>query len=280
MLVIVVFVFILGIRAFTARPIESTPYFEAPKPMVIAHRGGAALRPENTALAIAHAVAIGVDAVELDVRATSDGVLVLMHDDTVDRTTDGSGAVAELASAEVAQLDASARFEGEPMYRGINEGVPTLESVLRRWPEVRFNLELKESSTEAAQALCDTLQATASTARVLIASADRDTMLAFRAACTGVATSAYSLEAGWFLIYHWLRLAGIHHVSMHAMQLPPRAYGLELWDERLAAATAEHNVLLDIWTVNDPVEMAHYLELGATGLITDRPDIALSLLGR
>ena len=280
MLVVVVFVFILGIRAFTARPMDPTPYYDAAQPMVIAHRGGAGLRPENTALAVEHAVAIGVDVVELDVRASADGVLVLMHDASVDRTTNGSGEVAELSYQELAGLDASARFEGDPAFLGVAESVPRLDAVLARWPDTRFNLEIKPESEAVAVLLCETLQAAGAQDRVLVATAHRSVALAFRAACPSVAVSAYTLEAAWFLTYHWLRLDGIHHVTAHALQLPEVAYGIDLWDARLAESARQHNVLLDIWTVNDPVQMARFLELGATGVITDRPDVALSLLGR
>lgn len=283
----VAFVFILGIRAVSSHPIEQTAYAServAPgSPYVIAHRGGAGLRPENTILAFAHASALGVDVLEMDVRLSSDGVPVVIHDETVDRTTGAAGSVVSMTAMELAALDAGYRFtdsDGRTPYRGQGAFIPSLEQVLARFPDARLNIELKDESETLASAVCELLTVTQATQRVLIAALNRAVMLRFRSDCPDVATSAFELEAGWFLLYHFLYLPGLYNTSAQAMQLPETVLGIDLWDERLVRSVAGHNMLLDIWTVNDPLEMARYVDLGATGIITDRPDIALSLLAR
>lgn len=283
----VAFVFILGIRAVSSRPIDQTDYVServSPgAPYVIAHRGGAGLRPENTTVAFSHAHAIGADVLEMDVRLSADGVPVVIHDDTVDRTTDGEGAVATMSAAELAALDAGHHFvdlEGEASWRGKGAFIPSLDQVLARFPDARLNVELKDESESLASTVCELLKTTQSEQRVLIAAVDRAVMIRFRSDCPDVATSAFELEAAWFLLYHFMYLPGLYHTSAQAMQLPETAIGIDLWDERLVRSVAGHNMLLDIWTVNDPLEIARYVDLGATGIITDRPDIALSLLAR
>lgn len=105
---------------------STAPGFAKPMPFVVAHRGAGSLAPENTLAAIRKGIELGVDFVEVDVRTTKDGELVLMHDDTVDRTTNGSGAVSDLAAEQIAALDAGAKFS--PEYAG--ERVPTFAQAL------------------------------------------------------------------------------------------------------------------------------------------------------
>src|SRR5207245_9746388 len=101
------------------------------RPQVFAHRGCAALRPENTILAFDHGLSLGADGLELDVHLSRDGVVVVHHDTTLERTTNGRGPLAALTADELARLDAGYHFEG---FRGAAGGVPALKDVLRRYP--------------------------------------------------------------------------------------------------------------------------------------------------
>src|SRR5262245_27778003 len=115
------------------------PPFSSPDNILtIAHRGGARLRPENTMAAFAHAVSLGVDAIELDVRLSRDREPVVIHDATLDRTTDAQGAVANLTAAELARVDAGARFAASGDIPARDRGIVTLAEVLARWPQVPF----------------------------------------------------------------------------------------------------------------------------------------------
>lgn len=100
--------------------------FPARRPLLVAHRGGAGHRPENTLAAIEHALELGVDVIEVDVRCSADLDLVLMHDDSLDRTTDGSGGASEYSAEYLSGLDAGSHFG--PRYA--DQGVPTLEAAI------------------------------------------------------------------------------------------------------------------------------------------------------
>lgn len=121
------------------------------RPLVIAHRGGAGLAPENTLVAFQKALNLGVDVLEFDVQMTKDGHLVVIHDETVDRTTNGEGKVAQLTLEELKSLDAGYRYKdirGHYIYRGQGVTIPTVEEVFQEFPDALFNIELKTNSDD------------------------------------------------------------------------------------------------------------------------------------
>src|SRR5271157_3096463 len=123
------------------------PYFELPRPIVIGHRGAAGKRPENTLAAFARGLEAGAAILESDLHLTCDGVVVMAHDETVDRTTDGAGRLRGFSFAELSKLDAGYRFSPDGgrsfPFRGQGLRIPTLEEGFKAFPGVRFNLELK-----------------------------------------------------------------------------------------------------------------------------------------
>lgn len=264
-------------------PELATDYFDAPRPMVIAHQGGDGLRPGNTLLAFQHAADLRVDVLEMDVNQTRDGALVLIHDTTVDRTTDGSGAVADMTLAAIKTLDAAYHWpytgDARP-YRGRGVTVPTLEEVIARFPRLRYNIELKPDSAASAVALCTALQRLQATRRVLVASFHPVAMDAFREACPGVATSGYHSEVRWFYLQYRLGVARLARPSVPALQVPQASDGYDLAAPGFVAAAARRGLHLDFWTVNDPADMRRLVEQGAGGIITDHPDRLLEILGR
>ncbi|TVP42349.1 MAG: glycerophosphodiester phosphodiesterase, partial [Gemmatimonadales bacterium] len=153
----------------TPRP--GHPYL-AGAPLLFAHRGGAGLAPENTLAAFRSAVeSWGADIVETDVHLSRDGELVVIHDDTVDRTTDGAGAVADLTWAELRDLDAGFRFvdpEGRASFRGEGVRIPRFEEILDALPLTRFNVDAKAPA--AARPLVELLHRRGEEHRVLVAS--------------------------------------------------------------------------------------------------------------
>src|SRR3954469_1638128 len=124
------------------------PFFAASRPLVFAHRGGSALAPENTIAAFDNGLALGADGLELDVHLSRDGMVVVHHDATLERTTNGSGPLAALTADELARLDAGYHFEG---FRGLTGGVPRLDAVLARYREARVIVELKVNTAQLAQ---------------------------------------------------------------------------------------------------------------------------------
>jgi glycerophosphoryl diester phosphodiesterase len=266
-----------------AAPDLHTAYFDPPRPLVIAHQGGDGLLPGNTLEAFRHAVTLGVDVLEMDVHRTRDGTWVVMHDATVDRTTNGSGALANLTLADVQTLDAAHHWpyvDDDRPHRGRGIGVPTVEAVLREFPELRFNIEIKPDSAAAGTAFCDELRRLEAGDRVLVASFHRASLRGFREGCPNVPTSAHEGEVRWFYLLNRLGLARVAGSGPAAFQLPRAAAGFDLADPGFIAAARQHGLHLDYWTINDRDAMRELVDRGADGIITDRPDLLLEVLGR
>ena len=167
---------------------------DQPRPLVIAHQGGEGLWPSNTMYAFERAVAMGVDMLEMDLHVTSDGGLVLMHDETVDRTTDGSGRLEEMTLAEVKALDAGYRWtpdDGQTFpYRGQGITVATVEELFQTFPDMPMNIEIKlVESQPVAGPFCQLIRKYNMQDKVLVASFHQDAMDEFRATCPEVSTS-------------------------------------------------------------------------------------------
>lgn len=269
----------------TLHPHERLPdhvFFDAPEPWVIAHQGGRGLWPENTLYAFTRAIALGVDALEMDLRPTSDGEIVVMHDATVDRTTNGTGRVDTMTLAEIRKLDAGYRFEsdGEFPHRGHGLTVPTLEEVLTAFPDSRMTLEMKEFTPEQAVAFCRTLEEHSATTRTLVASFGHDPMSAFRDACPAVATSATLREGLALYQLNRMGIASLYRSPAVALQIPETFGERRVVEPRLLDLAAAYNVKVEVWTVNQEDDMKRLLDMGVQGIITDYPDRLLGLMHR
>lgn len=275
-----------GVAAMTSRPAPNHPFFSGLNSgiTVIAHRGGADVRPENTLTAFEHAAALGADVLEMDIRATADGTIVVLHDATVDRTTDGRGRVDALTLENLQKLDAGYRWTNDGgrtyPFRGQGIRVPTLEEVFRRFPAQRLNLEMKRVEPVLAQPLCALIRRAGMTQRVLVASMDVPTIEAFRRACPDVATSMSRNEA---LAFYGLQRAGldaIYSPPVQALQVSYRFGDDIVPTPGFVAAARRKNFRLHVWTINDDARMRELIELGVDGIVTDRPDRLLALRGR
>jgi len=272
--------------ALLARPAPAHAFFAAERPgvQVIAHRGGAALRPEATLAAFAHAAELGADILELDARATADGAIVCLHDATVDRTTDGKGPVAEISLGELRKLDAGYRWTADGgkthPYRGTGVQVPTLEEVFKRYPRLRMVIEMKVRTPEFAQSLCKLTREAGMSQRVLVASFDHDTLDAFRQACPEVATSMSAREARVFVGLAKIGLAAAYSPDAAALQVPVRLGSTEVLTVAVIGAAKERNLRVHAWTVNDEETMRRLVSEGVDGIMTDRPDRLLALRDR
>ena len=263
--------------------VRDHPFFDTPGPWVIAHRGGRGLWPENTLFAFERAEALGVDVIEMDLRATSDGALVVMHDDTVDRTTNCSGRVSGMTLEEVRALDAGFRFtdaSGQFAFRGRGLTVPALEEVLSRLPKARLNLEMKAFTPHLAVKLCDLLRERTATGRVLVASFSHDAMAAFRQHCASVATSATWREGLTFYQLSRLRLESLYRSPAVALQVPETFNDRKVLEPHLLELAHAFNIRVQVWTVNEEADMKRLLALGVQGILTDYPDRLLRLMGR
>jgi glycerophosphoryl diester phosphodiesterase len=282
---VVVAAAVLAGLVVTARPAIDHAYFagENGKLQVIAHRGGAGLRPENTLAAFEHARALGADVLEMDTRATADGTLVVLHDATVDRTTNGHGPVDAMPLAELKKLDAGYRWtmDGGRSYpfRATGVRVPTLSEVFERFPDTHMVVEIKPPRPSLARDLCSLIRRTRMSSRVLVASMHASNLEAFRRDCAEVVTSMGPGEARLFYLASVLRLAAALTPEAQALQIP------YAWGERvlvnapLVAAARARNLKLEVWTLNDEARMRQALALGVDGIMTDRPDLLLRVLG-
>lgn len=265
-------------RRAVARPRHGHPYL-AGAPLLIAHRGGAALAPENTITAFGRALRWwGADLLEIDVHATRDGEAVVIHDATVDRTTDGSGAVADLPLARLLQLDAGHRFtpDGGRTYpfRGRGISIPTLSEVLQRFPDARINVEIKDA--RAQEPVWRAVTDHAAAHRVLIAAEELPCRVRFREYPGPVSASKQELKS--FYLHHQLRGGALYVPTTDAFQMPERYGGRQVLSPRFIREAHEKNIAIHVWTVNGRDNMERLLDWGADGIMTDRPDLLATVL--
>lgn len=281
---VVALLFLLG--AILAKPAPDHPYYagDLPQPLVVAHQGGDGLWPGNTLYAYERAAALGVDVLEGDVHRTQDGVLVLMHDETVDRTTDGSGLIEDMTLAELKALDAGYDWspdDGQTFpFRGQGITVPTLEELFKTFPDLRMNIEIKLTQASMAQDLCNLIRQYNRQNLMLIASFHDARIQEFRTVCPEVATSASETEVRNLVIMNLLFLGRLYSAPAHAVQVPERQSGIEVLTPRFVNTAHHRNMKVDAWTINETVDMQRMLDLGVDGIITDYPDRLLQLLGR
>jgi glycerophosphoryl diester phosphodiesterase len=220
----------------------------------------------------------------MDLHSTQDGVVVVLHDNSVDRTTDGEGPVLSYSLGELRFLDAGYRWSQDDgvtyPYRGQGLRIPTLEEVLVAFPEMLLNLEIKQSQPSIVVPVCKMLRKHGATGRALVASFDSDTIKAFRDACPEVATSGGEDEIrllyGLSLVY----LGGIYSPRSEAVQVPEYRGDIRVVTPRFVEAAHRRAMQVHVWTVNDVADMQRMLKMGVDGIITDAPDLLLALLGR
>jgi len=271
--------------------VSRRPFLQGPRPLAFAHRGGSLLWPENTMTAFRGAVEMGYRYLETDLHATRDGALVFIHDDTLERTTDGSGPVWEHTLAELKRFDAGYHFSPDGgrtyPYRGQGVTVPTLEEVVEAFPEVRLNVEIKQACLSGRQeqpsavaAVADFIEKRGLQDRLLVASFRDRVVREFRSASGGaVATSAAQGEARRFWLASRLRLERLLRVPYDALQVPVRYGSRTVVDRRLVEAAHRRGLQVHVWTVDEPEDMRRLLGLGVDGLMSDRPDLLLEVVG-
>jgi glycerophosphoryl diester phosphodiesterase len=272
---------LLGVLRVLADPAPDSPYFNPDKFLVIAHRGGRGLGPENTLYTFRRAVDLGVDVLEMDVHRTKDGHRVVLHDTTVDRTTNGTGPVSRFTLAELKELDAAYRWSPDngksfPL-RGQGLAIPTLEEVFDAFPQTRINIEIKDPGQTELSSLCRSIRDYGMSQKVMIASFNAGVLKNFRATCPGVATSAGGSEAMLFYALQKMHLESAYTPAARALQVP-RTYGdLQVVTPRFVEAAHARNLKVHVWTVNDVDSMRKLLQLGVDGIMTDYPRRLLEL---
>jgi glycerophosphoryl diester phosphodiesterase len=289
-LIVVVLLVVAYLVARTlARPAASRPWLalraDENRPLVFAHQGAENLWPSNTQFAFQNAAQLGVDVLDMDMHMTQDGVLVLMHDETVDRTTNGTGAIAGLTLAQIKQLDAGYRFSqdgGQTFpYRGQGVTVPTLEELFRAFPDYRFGIEIKQTEPLAtAQRFCALIRQYNMQDKVLVSSFRQENMEAFRRQCPEVATSATQDEATKFYVLFRLGLIDALTPNYQSLQVPEASAGLRLLTPQFVQAAHRRGLAVQPWTINETADLQRILALGVDGINSDNPDRLLALLSK
>ena len=253
--------------------------FDGVRPLVFAHRGGCALGPENTIAAFDRGLAAGADGLELDVHLSADGVVVVCHDDTLDRTTKGSGPVRALTATQLAAVDAGWRFtdgRGGYPFRDRGIGIPTLAEVLRRYPEIPIIIEMKEDSGEMGRAVADEVRAAGAVDRVCVAGYGQRALDAARAAVPAMKTSACHPEVR-LAVYRSISGWPVRRGRYDMYQVPERAGLIPVASRRFIRHAHQAGLLVQVWTIDEERDMMRLLDWGVDGLISNRPDVAVRI---
>ena len=246
---------------------------------VIAHRGGSKLRPENTLASFDHAVTLGVDALECDVHLSADGEPVVIHDPTLDRTTDATGPVTARRAAELARVDAGFQFgaaDGHP-YRGRGLGVPRLATLLDRQRSLPIIIEVKGDRPEVAERMIAVVREAGALDRVIFGGFSQAVLDTLRRLAPDVPTSASREEvqealqggAGW---------RGRADAGYRLFQAPFRFDGRQVFGPDFVRAARAARYPVQAWIIDEPSDMEQLIDWGVTGIISDRPDTALNVV--
>ena len=253
-----------------------------PRPQVYAHRGGAKLRPENTLAAFDNGLTLGADGLELDVRLSKDGDVVVHHDEWLDRTTDASGPVAHRTAAELAGVDAGYRFHSGDdhhphPFRGAGIGVPRFAEVLERYPGIPLIVELKVGSEELARKTVELVLAGGALERVALGSFSGEALRAARRLERGVRTGAGREETRWALYRSWVGWP-LGRPAYQEFQVPEKSGATRVVSQRFVEHAHRAGVAVKVWTVDEEADMTRLLDWGVDGLISDRPEVAVAVV--
>lgn len=286
-------VIIIGVMMALSKPVPEHPFFtNLPEDefIILAHQGGDGEFPSNTMYAFEQAYAMGVHVLEMDIHSSSDDTLVVIHDATVDRTTDGSGRVNEMTLAELQSLDAGYNWptlaghdlldSGEHPYRGQGMTIPTLEEVFLAFPGVPISIEIKQESPSIAQALCDLIREYDREELTIVPSFSVTAMQEFREACPEVATAAVEPEVITFFALSYVRLGAAWQPTTESFLIPEYQGDLQIISQRFVNQLHGRNVRLYPWTINSEEQMRRMIDYGVDGIITDYPSLALELSGQ
>ncbi len=244
--------------------------------VAIAHRGGSALRPENTVAAFDHGVALGADWLECDIHMSRDGEAVVLHDSTLERTTDAAGAVEDFTADALARVDAGAQFgvdQGWP-YRGQGLGIPTLRFLLRRYSTHPFLVEIKDERPEVADRALAVIRDCDADDRVVVAGFDDGVLRHVRRVAPHLPTSASRGEVQAALSRASLSMEPLL-TGYAVLQVPFVFRGERVLIEALVRLARRAGMPVHAWIVDRPEDLQTVIDWGVSGVISDRPDLAV-----
>ena len=249
---------------------------EAEARPVIGHRGNRAYAPENTIESLAQAVAAGADAIEFDVRVTADGMAVVHHDPTVDRTTDGRGEIARMTFAQLKELDAGANFTSDAgktfPYRGKGHRIPSLDEVIEAFPSTPLMIEIK--TPLAAVEVRAALERHKAEDRCLVDSLHGEALRVFAGSRIPHGASRGGAARLMKQILLGQRIASMPY---RALCVPLSFRGLPVPVRRFAQVAPKFDCRVHVWTINSPAVATDLWKSGVNGIITDDPALMIKV---
>ncbi|MCO1335613.1 glycerophosphodiester phosphodiesterase [Microbulbifer sp. OS29] len=271
-------------RSAPAKPCILWPSRES-GPLVIAHGNdcGNGLYPGNSAVYLQKMVELKVDAIEVDLWLTADGHLVLIHDIALEMFSDGSGLVEDMTLKQLQRWNIAYHWSRDGKYYPYRDKplrVVTLDEALVMVGDMPMILEIKSRQYRAAQVLAEVLSRNEKQEQVIVSSFHQGVINEFRRLSPRVATGTPTWDAIWFFIAHLFRAEQFLCPSYRAMQLPMEQRGIQVVTESLVQAAKRKNLHLSVWTVNSREHFKRYIDMGVHGIITDRPDLLMTLLAK
>jgi glycerophosphoryl diester phosphodiesterase len=241
--------------------------------VVVGHRGNRAHAPENTIESFAQAVAAGADAIEFDVHISADGIPVVHHDPTLNRTTDGSGEIGRMPLAELRRVDAGARFtkDGKNFpYRGAGHRIPRFEEVVEAFPSIPLLIEIKDPL--ASVQVRRIIEERNAVDRVVVDSFKPGALRPFVGSEIALGASRDGISR---VLRESLGGRSLGQPAFQAICTPLSYYGMPLPVKRFARVARKHDVRVHVWTVNDPAVARDLWLAGVNGIISDDPGLML-----
>ena len=279
----------IGLLVFirlTARRAEAKPYLQTlpPRPLAMAHQCGDHVWPGDTLYACERAVALGADILDLDFQLTTDGVPVLIHDETLERTSNGAGRVDAHTLAELKSLDAAYNWSpdgGQTFpYRGQGITFTTVEEIFQAFPDQHLNIEIKTETEEAALVFCNLIRDYNMAEQAMAASFADAQMKAFRRYCPEVATAATQNEMIAFFALQTVWLGSLYSPDFQTVQVPEERFNITILTPGFIASARERGLEAHVWTINEKDDMTRLLALGVDAINTDNPDRLMDVLER
>lgn len=258
-------------------------------PVVLAHRGGSAIAPENSMAAFSKAAELGVQGFEIDIRLTNDEEILVFHDEYIDRTTDGAGRVADMSLNKLRTFDLGYHFvdeKGQHPFRGTGERVVLLKELLEAFPDMLVNIDIKDSPETYEGSLIPSklwrlIESLGVEDRVVVTSFYDEQIDRFNLyAQNRVAIGAGENEVKKAFAAFNSQLGHLYKPRGDVFQIPVRQSVFRLDSPRFIAFLGNLNVPVHYWIINEPERMQALIAAGAKGIITDRPDLAVAAVAK
>lgn len=249
--------------------------FFDPEPRLLSHRGMPHEYPENTMISFDHAAEFGVDVIETDTHLTKDNEFVICHDADISRVSNGSGKIEDYNLAELKGFDAGYKFTSDGgqtfPFRGKGITFMSVREVLEKFPNQRFNIDLKDNNPDQVALWADLITEYDAVNRVLTASQFTANLKLVRNAFPEMATSFSAGEVFRYYIRNKLGMVKGMHFEGSALQVPVRMAGLRIISEKSIKNAHRKGYKLHVWTINDQKTMRDLFEMGVDAIFTDRP---------